>query len=492
MAGFSGIQVALQALLSQQQALDITQNNVANANTKGYHRQEAVMKAGFPTRSMAFTNSAGAQNIGTGVYVESIKRFSLDFYDARYRNQLGENSKFNMMSSMLSEVEINLSDTSSDGIAKRMDDFFAGWQTVATDPDISAVRDDLLERTKSMTEAFNNRALRLIQIQQDQNLALTQRVDDINKIATQIGELNSEIGRTQGSSTQPNAQLDERDRLLDQLSQLIGVTSHLQDNGQVLVSLQGHALVLGNRTFALEATPGSTDNTLVQINWAEDPDNTALKEKDLGGEVAGILHTRDVVMEDQKKKLNDTVVSLMNRVNAIHRSGFDLDGNPGVDLFVATAGQEALSFAVNPAITNSRMIAAATETNAQGDGNNALAISNSMSTAIFPVRVPPITALTPAQDPVYASGEDSISHFNSSRVTSLALEIRHAKTGAADSNNLLSGMDDQREQVSGVNMDEEAANMVKYQRAYQAAVRLMNTMDAMLEEIVTNLGLVGR
>lgn len=483
MSGFSGIQVALQALLAQQQALDITQNNVANANTKGYHRQEAVMKAGFPNRSMAFTSSAGQQNIGTGVFVDRIKRFSLDFYDTRYRNQMAENSKFTTMTSMLNEVEVNLSDTSSDGIAQRMDDFFIGWQTVATDPDIVANRDDLLERTKSMTEAFNNRALRLIQIQKDQDLALTQRVDDINKITVQIGELNAEIGRSQGANTQPNAQLDERDRLLDQLSQLVGVTSHLQDNGQVLVSLQGHALVLGNRTFTLEATPDMANNNMVKINWADDPAKTALKDTELGGEVAGILHVRDVVMEDQKKKLNDTVVSLMNRVNAIHRNGFDLDGYRGVNLFVATPGQEALSFEVNPAITSSRMLAAATQTNAQGDGNNALAISAAIDSP---------TILNFLGDPVSNSGEQSIRHFNSSRVTSLALEIRHAKTGASDSENLLTAMDQQREQVSGVNLDEEAANMVKYQRAYQAAVRIMNTMDAMLEQVVTNLGMVGR
>jgi flagellar hook-associated protein 1 FlgK len=490
MAGFSGIQVALQALMAQQTALDITQNNVANANTKGYHRQEAVMKAGYPNRSMAFTSTAGQQNIGTGVYVSQIKRFSLDFYDTRYRNQQAANSKYNMMTSMLSEVEISLSDTSTGGIAKRMDEFFAGWQTVATDPDIVAQRDDLLEKTQAMSEAFNNRALRLIEIQKDQDLALTQRIEDVNSITSQIGELNSEIGRSQGADTQPNALLDERDRLLDKLSQLIGVTSHLQDNGQVLVSLQGHALVLGNKTFKLEATPDNTNSNMVKINWADDPAKTALEIQD--GEVAGILYTRDVVMEDQKTQLNNTVISLMNRVNSIHRSGYDLDGNAGVNLFVATAGQEALSFAVNPAITSSRMIAAATETNAQGDGNNALAIANAMSTVTFPTRVPPITALTAAEDPIYATGEESISHYNSSRVTSLALEIRHAKVGASDSENLMTAMDEQREQVAGVNLDEEAANMVKYQRAYQAAVRLMNVFDQMLEQVVTTLGMGGR
>jgi flagellar hook-associated protein 1 FlgK len=147
---------------------------------------------------------------------------------------------------------------------------------------------------------------------------------------------------------------------------------------------------------------------------------------------------------------------------------------------------------VNPAITSSRMLAAATETNAAGDGNNALAIANIMSSATFPVRVPLITALTAAQDPVFATGEESITHYNSSRVTSLALEIRHAKVGASDSENLMTAMDEQREQIAGVNLDEEAANMVKFQRAYQAAVRLMNVFDEMLDQVVNTLGMAGR
>jgi flagellar hook-associated protein 1 FlgK len=490
MAGFSGIHVALQALMAQQTALEITQNNVANANTKGYHRQEAVMKAGYPNRSMAFTSSAGQQNIGTGVYVESIKRFSLDFYDTRFRSQLSSNAKYAMMTSLMTEVEINLADTSTDGIAKRLDDFFTGWQTISSDPDIVAVRDDLLERTYAMTRAFNNRALSLVQIQKDQNLAITQRVTDVNTIARQIGELNAEIGRSQGSNTQPNQLLDERDRMLDQLSQMVGITSHVQDNGQVMVSIQGHALVMGNRTFELEATPDPAKGNLVNVNWFDDPTDTPLKLLD--GEIAGILYTRDTVITNQMQGLNDTVISLMNRVNALHRSGFDLDGNAGIDLFTAVPGQEALSFSVNSAITNSRMLAAATETNAQGDGNNALVISNIMNTNIFPVRIPPITPLTAAEDPVFATGEPSIRHFNSSRVTSLALEIRHSKTGQSDSENLMTAMDEQREQVAGVNLDEEAANMVKYQRAYQAAVRLMNVYDEMLDKIVNGLGLVGR
>ncbi len=123
MAGFSGINVALQTLLAQQAALEITQNNVANANTEGYHRQEAVMKAGYATRSMAFTNSSGIQNIGTGVYVSTIKRYSMNFYDTQYRNQLSQNSRFSMLTDMLAQIEINLGDTSSDGTHRQDEQF---------------------------------------------------------------------------------------------------------------------------------------------------------------------------------------------------------------------------------------------------------------------------------------------------------------------------------------------------------------------------------
>ncbi|NLF50423.1 MAG: flagellar hook-associated protein FlgK, partial [Leptolinea sp.] len=361
MAGFSGINVALQTLLAQQAALEITQNNVANANTEGYHRQEAVMKAGYPTRSMAFTNSAGVQNIGTGVYVSTIKRYSLDFYETQYRNQLSQNSKYNMLADMLTEIEINLGDSSSDGITDRINNFFAGWQTVATDPDIAANREDLLETARALVEGFNDRAASLIRIQQDQNVAIKQRVDDVNSIAAQLAKLNSEIGRSQTETTAPNALFDERDRLLDKLASNIGTTVHIQDDGQVLVSIQGHAMVIGSRNFELETNPVAANNNLVQINWADDSTNTALEIQ--SGEIAGIMYARDVVIEDQLSRLDDSVTSLANRVNAIHRSGFNLikpipdtvdptlitnlDAITGIDFFSLTSSSISLSGALN-------------------------------------------------------------------------------------------------------------------------------------------------
>jgi flagellar hook-associated protein 1 FlgK len=601
MSGFSGINVALQTLLAQQAALEITQNNVANANTAGYHRQQAVLKAGYPTRSTAFTNTSGVQNIGTGVYVSSIKRYESNLIDTQYRRQVADNAKFSTLSSLLNEVETNLGDTSSDGIAQRVDDFFSGWQTVATDPDLAANRTDLLETAKSMVEAFHNRMDSLIKVQTDQNTTLTQYVDDINAVAKQLGDLNAEIGRSQTATTQPNALLDERDRLLDQLSSYIGTTVHVQDNNEVLVSIGGHSLVSGSKAFTLEATPVASNNNLVKINWSDDGQKTALTN--LSGEVGGILYARDTVIEGQLSKLNDTATSIMNRVNALHSSGYDLDGNAGINFFTslssvvnfsgnldiyakigdthnvtmdvqdtngishqvaltltktstqnwsystATAGasivgnsdltaipngtisfdatgnvtsttgrilfggnatsidtsklrqssvsasnvgvsyqNQAMTIQVNPALTSYRQIAAATVTNAPGDGNNALAIANSIDT----ITSGPVSGLAAYQDPVAANGEKSIRSWNTLRTTDLALEQRHAETGVSDTTSIMSAMDDQRESVIGVNMDEEAANMVKYQRAYQAAARLMNTFDQMLEIIVTNLGMVGR
>ena len=160
----------------------------------------------------------------------------------------------------------------------------------------------------------------LVKIQTDQNTSLTQRVSDINAIAKQLGELNAEIGRSQTEATQPNALLDERDRLLDQLANVIGVTVHVQDNNEVLVSIGGHALVSGSKAFTLEATPVPSNNNLVKINWADDGQKTALTN--LTGEIGGILYGRDTVIESQMSKLNDTATSIMNRVNVLQRSAF--------------------------------------------------------------------------------------------------------------------------------------------------------------------------
>ncbi|MHC1782808.1 MAG: flagellar hook-associated protein FlgK [Anaerolineaceae bacterium] len=467
MPSFSGIYVALQSILAQQKAMEITEHNVANANTVGYHRQEAVFKAGVPEKAMGMMQAGGVGDMGTGVLVDSIRRYSLEYYDVRYRNETAMTSQYSAAADVLKMVEISLSDTADDSIGNLLDRFFASWQTVSADPDLTTLRDVLVSDAKALAEGFNQRYQGLLDLRTDKNLEVKQLADEVNTAAAQIAKLNEEIGRSLASGNQPNDLLDERDRQISRIAEITGIQSHVQENGQVIASINGHAIVVGNKTFSL--TTSTDADGLTQIGW-EDGQTFAATS----GKIAGIIDVRDRVIPEQMDQLNQTAKALMDRVNTLHLAGYDLEGNAGVAMFTYMPGQEALSMAVNSVLDDPLKVAAATTTNAPGDGNNALAISNVYDELLM------------------NSNTISLRQYNGERVTKMALETRSAKTAAANHQNVADALKDQLEEVGGVSLDEEAANMVKYQRSYQAAVRLMTVFDEMLEQMITSMGVVGR
>lgn len=467
MPSFSGIYVALQSILAQQKAMEITEHNVANANTAGFHRQEAIFKAGVPEKATGMMQSGSIGDMGTGVLIDRIRRYNLEFFDTRFRKETAMTSQNDSATQILKTVEINLSDTADDSIGLRMDAFFADWQKVSADPDIPALRDVLVMDAKALAGSFNNRYNGLVDIRTDQNLAIEQRVNEINTAADQIAKLNEEIGRSLATGNQPNDLLDERDRQINRLSEIAGVTAHVQENGQVIASLNGHALVVGSRTFKLNTTTDA--NGLTQIGW---DDGAAISITT--GEIAGIMDVRDRVIPDQMAQLNATAKALVDRVNAVHAAGFGLDNSTGIPMFTFLPGTEAQSMKVNAVLDDPLKIAAATAVDSPGDGNNALAISK-----IYDEQLAVLSNI-------------SIRQYNGERVTKMALEVRSAKLSFANHKNVADALNGQREEVSGVSLDEEAANMVKYQRSYQAAVRLMTTVDEMLEQMINNMGVVGR
>lgn len=466
MSSFSGIYVALQSILAQQKAMEITEHNVANANTAGFHRQEAVFKASVPEKMMGMMQSGGVGDIGTGVLISQIRRYSLDFYDTRYRNENALTAQHNAAAEVLKNMEISLSDTAADSIGNRMDAFFASWQKVSNDPDLTTLRDVLVSDAKALASAFNERYQSLVDVQADKNLEIVQLVEDVNAIATQISKLNEEIGRSLATGSQPNDLLDERDRLVTSMAEITGVQAYTAGNGIMTVSINGHAIVVGNKTFSLST---QTVGGLTQIGWADGAAFSATT-----GKIAGILDIRDRVIPDQLAQINSTAASLINRVNTVHASGYGLDNSHNLPMFTFLAGSEALSITVNAALDDPLKVAAATALNAPGDGNNALAISK-----IYDERIMNGNTITLRQ-------------YNGERVTKMALEAKSAINGAQNHKNVALALKDQLEQVGGVSLDEEAANMVKYQRSYQAAVRLMTTVDEMLEQMINNMGVVGR
>lgn len=467
---FSSINVALQAVLAHQQSIEVIEHNVANANTEGYRRQEAVLRQTVSRDMPGLIRDTLAGKIGNGVHVQEIRRFSVDFIDNRYRRETAETGKWNLYTTVLQEIESTLSETSADGLIPKLDAFWDGWRSLAADPTNSALRVELTDRAQDLARGFQRRAIQLQEMQRDQNAAIEQRVSEINEDARQVATLNSEISRILSVGQQPNDLLDERDRLLDRLSELAGTQTSVEDNGEVMVSIAGHALVVGHTSFGLHIEPDPGNPVLMDVVWDDTrPFNSTT------GELNGLLDIRNTVIPGLMADLDTLAGALIARVNTVHSAGYALDGaTTGLDFFTGT---DAMTIGVDAGIVaNPDLIAAAETAGAPGDGNNSVTLGRVADELL-------LTGMPPTQ---------TLNQFYTSRITSFGVTLARSEQTAKDRELVSESLNQQRNSISGVSLDEEAAKLMQSQRAYQAAARVLTTIDEMIDKVINGMGLAGR
>jgi len=459
-----GIHLALSAILAHSHAMEITEHNVANANTPGYRRQSVVYSASTATASMFMEGGPLAGQRGTGVSIDRIDRFNLQFFDGRYRAVSADAYQSVAQRDVLKQLEATLAETSENGLIPTMDQFWSSWSNLAADPTNLALRAQVLDYGKDVADAFNRRSTQIRQLQSDQDLAIKDSADQINQMATEIANLNAEISHVLSVGDQPNDLLDKRDLLLDQLAQLSGAVSSEQANGEVMVSINGHALVVGHDTFKVK-TVQEAPNNFSSIRW--EIDDVQLNPP--SGTLKGLFTARDTVAENQLTGLNTLVSSLISEVNTVHTSGYDMNGAAGLPFFTGTT---AGSISVNSALQPANLAAASVA----GEPGNSL---NASKLADLKLAKPAALGAT-------------MGEYYNAQVTSLGITLQSATQNATHQNLVAKALSDQRESVAGVNLNEEAANMLKYQRAFQAASRVLNAYDEMLDRIINGMGLGGR
>ena len=444
---FFGLETTLRGLLAQQAALDVTSHNIANANTLGYSRQSALLGASDALQVTDGARMATLASIGTGVEVQAYTRIRDQFLDLQYRAQNMVLGQYQTTSNSLNQVETALSEPGDNGIASELDKFWSGWADVANAPESAASRQALVSQANTLTTSIQGLYSQLSAAASDastQYNSLTASPNgEVAQDAAEIANLNTAIKKAVAAGDHPNDLMDRRDQLLDKLSQL----------GQVSVTDLGNGSIDVN--FGDAANPIVGDTT---VNWPQSINNAVPPPTSAGGKLGALydLFKPGGTIASLQSDLNGIAKDLADKVNALHNPG-----GTGTDFFSYTSGSEASTIAVN--VTASGVVTSTS--GAVGDNDIARAISE-----------------------LRGGTTDSL---YSTFVTRIGSMVQDAQRQQSSAQALVDSVDSRRQSTSGVSMDEEMTNMVRFQRAYQASARAMSTMDEMLDTLVNRTGKVG-
>jgi flagellar hook-associated protein 1 FlgK len=475
--------------MAQQRALETTSHNVANANTKGYSRQEAVLA----TTSPFSYPGMGAGQLGTGVVVQSLRRVRESFLDAQFRNEVKALGRWEVRRDTLEKLEAILNEPGENGLSKLMDRFFAAWQELAKNPESEAARSVVRQEGIALAEAFNHLAAQLNDLSADLTTSVGVRVNEVNSLARQIRDLNAQIVKAESGNMAANDLRDRRDLLLDELAKVVPIQVEEDRYGAVTIVVRDHTLLSGQQVNELRFNPSTGE-----VSWADGAAYAPhVTGSNLYGSLEGLLEARDELLTEYRSRLDELVKNIAEAVNRQHRAGAGIDGSTGLDFFSFDVQRPSVTIKVTDTILNdTKKIAAATPVRDPESGELVLDPATGE-----PVPPPPgdgSNALLIAQlkNGWDKNGDGTIDvvfadQYNS-WVADLGVKGQEAARMVDNQELLTSQLDSRRQAVSSVSLDEEMANMVRFQQAYNAAARLITAVDDMLDILINRTGIVGR
>jgi len=535
----------MSGLSAAQAALSTTSNNITNYTVAGYSRQTILL-------SQANSTLQGSSYYGNGVNVTGVQREYDEFITAQLRSSSATYSAANTQYSQISNIDDLLS-TSTTSLSTSIQGFFTNLQNVVSNANDPSVRQSMLSNAQGLVNQFQTTAQYLTNMQSSVNTDVASNIDQINTFTSQIADLNKQIGKlSTASGAQPNDLLDQRDQLVNNLNNIVGVSVSKQD-GNYIVSMGSVTLVNGNKSTSLVAMPSSSDPTRTAVGYVDNSaGNVEIAEKNIStGSLGGLLAFRSQDLDSAQNQLGQLAAAFTTSFNAVHKQGYDSNGDQGTDFFTigsptvqsnsknssattvtaswtdtsalkasnytvsydganwnvtrasdnvkitATAGTDASgnatlsfdgvqltvngtpnaqdSFLVKPvqnvisgmsvAITRESQIAAAGATGGESDNRNA-------------------QKLLALQDAKLVNGNATLSQAYASIVSTVGNKTSTLETASTTQKNVVTQLTDRQQSVSGVNLDEEYANLTKYQQYYMANAQVLKTASSIFDALL--------
>ncbi len=460
MSIFAPLTIGKQGLLASQRAVGVTGHNIANVNTPGYSRQQVILHAARPDD----------RGFGTGVVVESVQRAVDGFLEARMLGAASALGGATTGREILDRVQA-MFQVCDYGIGSALAGFLAAASRVADSPQDLATRNGLLEAGAALASQLRNAAGGLQALQREADDRLGQAAADANGMLQTIAQLNREIVAADRAGRESNDLRDQRQAALTELAKQLSIQVVDVPNGGVNVfAASGQGLVIGTdaATLTTEHDPtavGLDGNPLSRIGITARDGGVISLSGEIGGTVATLLALRDQTIVDDAGRLDLFATTLRDAVNAVQTdaAGRDLDGSVGTAFFSGTGAADLLVALADP-----RAIAAAQGANL-ADNSNALALAG-VGQQTFP-----------------ALGGASLGDYFGILYARVGQDARRADQDATIEEDVSATLAAQREAVSGVSLDEEFTDLIRFQRGYQASAQLISVSNQMLDDL---LGLV--
>lgn len=510
MNSFFGLNIAVKGLQASQMSIYTVDHNISNVDTPGYSRQLTSQKASIPLKAY---NRSGM--IGTGVDFTAVLRVRDKFLDQRYWHQNIKYGEWNVKSNSMSELEALMNETSKNGLSTVLGNFSSALEELAKDPDSQQTRAVVVQNGESLCKYLSNAASNLLSLKKDYNSNVKVKVNEINSYAKQIRDLNEQIYKAELDGSPANDLRDQRTLLVDKLSALADIQVNEVEAGtlpngskdvrfQIVldgVSLVNHFNVNEMECYTIDE--GSTRDGMYGIRWSK----TGMDVEFESGEIKGYLDMRDGTGQNGEykgipyymsrldnfarvfaKAFNEGIYSDGTYGCSGHAGGIGTDGSTGVRFFTC-GGKSSEDFmgsssdleSVYSSITAANITIASdikedygkiAAASANGEAGNSSNLDGLIG--IF------------SDGGVFAEGKPE--DYVNSIMSTMGVDTSHAARMYSSYKNILDQLDNSRTSVSGVSLDEETANLVRYQQAYNASAKMISVLDEILNKLINGMG----
>jgi len=466
---FFGLEIARRGINVHRGAIDITGHNIANANTKGYSRQQAVIEASDPWTLPDLATKMQPGQLGTGVRAEQVRRIRDNYLDVQYREACSNTGYWQKKLDIAQQIETLFPEPDGPGIQATLLDFFNNWHDLNNDPQDPGVKAAVAESGDELAATIRQTYSQLADIGESILVAMSEQVAQVNDLLARIADVSNGIIFTIRNGAQPNDLLDKRDILLEQLASLAHIDVKAEDNGMITVNfMESTATVLkddgtgkvvaSQLTLLTGAGPGG-DETHLAIDGVDAINLTALSDYYAGapqGTAKGaILGNESARLENKEllAQLDNLAKAIIDNVNA--RSGL---ANKGLTFF---SGAGAAGITLSDDIKNNPVAII---------GENALSVAQLQSTPL-----------------PFGIGSLTIEEYYQSIVTRVGSNVEKAGHMLDNQQAISQQIYSMRQSVSGVNLDEELTLAIQFQYGYQASARMLSMQDEMLDYIINRM-----